>query len=144
MSTRVLSYLPRGSFKVSMTDETLFPPKCCRQPIAINISRIFLKSDLVQQYEKKKLEFGTPNRMYCCNSDCAIFIPQAHIVDETATCPDCDSRTCTSCKARAHTGDCLSDPATQQLLTVAQKNGWQRCFSCWRMVELKIGCNHMT
>lgn len=44
-------------FKVSMTDEALFPPRCCGQPIAMNIAQIFLKSDLVQQYEQKKLEF---------------------------------------------------------------------------------------
>lgn len=42
-----------------------------------------------------------------------------------------------------HTGDCLNDPATQQLLAVAQENGWQRCYSYWRMGELEIGCNHI-
>lgn len=49
-----------------------------------------------------------------------------------------------NCKARAHTGDCLNDPATRKLIAVAQENGWQRCYSCWRMVELEIGCNHIT
>lgn len=131
-------------FKASMTDETLFPPKCCRQPISMDIARIFLKPEIVQQYEKKKLEFETPNKTYCYNPECAIFIPTAHVVGETATCPECDSITCTSCKARAHTGDCLNDPATQQLLAVAQENGWQRCHTCWRMVELEMGCNHIT
>ncbi|EED14044.1 IBR finger domain protein [Talaromyces stipitatus ATCC 10500] len=130
-------------FKASMTDETLFPPKCCRQPIAMNFARIFLKSDLVQQFEKKKIEFETPNRTYCYNTQCSVFIPPAHINGEIATCPNCGFTTCTSCKARAHTGDCL-DEATQQLMATARENGWQRCYSCWRMVELNYGCNHMT
>ncbi|KAL3479213.1 hypothetical protein BJX99DRAFT_268635 [Aspergillus californicus] len=131
-------------FKASMTDESLFPPRCCRQPIKMNIARIFLKSDLVEQYEKKKIEFETPNRTYCYSSQCCAFISTAHINGEVATCPDCGHTTCTNCKARAHTGDCPNDTSMQQLLATAQENGWQRCYSCWRIVELDHGCNHMT
>nr|KMM68472.1 RING finger protein [Coccidioides posadasii RMSCC 3488] len=111
-------------FKASMKDESLFPPRCCRQPIVINIARIFLTNDLVQR----------------CNA----FIDASHIEGEVATCPECGSTTCTSCKGRAHTGDCPNDTAMQQLLSTAQDNGWQRCYSCWRVVELDHGCNHMT
>ncbi|PYH42936.1 BRcat and Rcat domain-containing protein [Aspergillus saccharolyticus JOP 1030-1] len=131
-------------FKASMTDESLFPPRCCRQPINLTIARIFLDSALVDQYEKKKVEYETPNRTYCYSSNCGAFINMSYIDGEAATCPDCGHTTCTNCKRRAHTGDCPDDTALQQLLVTAQQNGWQRCFSCWRMVELDHGCNHMT
>ncbi|EAS30134.3 IBR finger domain-containing protein [Coccidioides immitis RS] len=85
-------------FKASMKDESLFPPRCCRQPIVINIARIFLTNDLVQRYEKKKIEFETPNRTYCYSPRCNAFIDASHIEGEVATCPECGSTTCTSCK----------------------------------------------
>ncbi|KAJ5496439.1 IBR finger domain protein, partial [Penicillium fimorum] len=131
-------------FKASITDESLFPPRCCRQPINLSTARIFLKFDLVQLYEKKKVEFETPNRTYCYSTECSVFIGESHIDGEVATCPDCQHTTCTNCKGRAHTGDCPNDSAMQQLLSAAQENGWQRCYSCWRLVELDHGCNHMT
>ncbi|PYH29936.1 BRcat and Rcat domain-containing protein [Aspergillus neoniger CBS 115656] len=130
-------------FESSMTDESLFPPRCCRQPIDLTTARIFLKSDLVEQYQKKKVEYETPNRTYCYSSNCGAFIDISHISGEVATCPDCGHTTCANCKGRAHTGDCPDDSSLQQLLATAQENGWQRCFSCWRVVELSYGCNHM-
>ncbi|KAL4787730.1 hypothetical protein BJX76DRAFT_353991 [Aspergillus varians] len=131
-------------FETSMTDESLFPPRCCRQPIAINIARIFLKPGLAKEYEKKKIEFDTPNRTYCYAPECSAFIHPSLINDTVATCPKCAFTTCTQCKGRAHIGDCPNDSAMQQLLDTAVQNGWQRCYSCWRMVELDHGCNHMT
>ncbi|KAJ9224086.1 hypothetical protein DTO169C6_3706 [Paecilomyces variotii] len=131
-------------FEACQTDESLFPPRCCGQPIVMNIARIFLTQDVVQRYEKKKIEFETPNRVYCYSAECSAFIHTSHIDGEIATCPDCGLTTCTSCKGRAHVGDCPNDTAMQQLLATAQENGWQRCYSCWRMVELEHGCNHMT
>ncbi|KMU86809.1 RING finger protein [Coccidioides immitis H538.4] len=80
-------------FKASMKDESLFPPRCCRQPIVINIARIFLTNDLVQRYEKKKIEFETPNRTYCYSPRCNAFIDASHIEGEVATCPECGSTT---------------------------------------------------
>lgn len=131
-------------FKASITDESLFPPRCCRQPINLSTARIFLKSDLAQLYEKKKIELETPNRTYCYSSICSVFIEKSHIDGEVATCPECQHTTCITCKGRAHTGDCPNDSAMQQLLLAAQENEWQRCYSCWRLVELDHGCNHMT
>jgi hypothetical protein len=131
-------------FKASITDESLFPPRCCRQPINLSTARIFLNSDLVHLYEKKKIEFETLNRTYCYSTGCSLFIEECHIDGEVATCPECQHTTCISCKNRAHTGDCPNDSAMQQLLLAARDNGWQRCYSCWRLVELDHGCNHMT
>ncbi|KAJ5346956.1 uncharacterized protein N7506_000209 [Penicillium brevicompactum] len=131
-------------FRASITDESLFPPRCCSQPIHLSTARIFLKSDLAQLYEKKKIELETPNRTYCYSTICSVFIEQSHIDGEVATCPECQHTTCITCKGRAHTGDCPNDSAMRQLLLAAQENEWQRCYSCWRLVELDHGCNHMT
>jgi hypothetical protein len=30
------------------------------------------------------------------------------------------------------------------VLEAARENGWQRCNNCRRLVELDMGCNHMT
>ncbi|KFY82353.1 hypothetical protein V498_08618, partial [Pseudogymnoascus sp. VKM F-4517 (FW-2822)] len=39
---------------------------------------------------------------------------------------------------------CPRDEETNRLLEAAKEAGWQRCYSCRTMVELKEGCNHMT
>ncbi|KAL4950633.1 hypothetical protein BDW69DRAFT_197103 [Aspergillus filifer] len=131
-------------FEASINDESLFPPRCCRKPFALKIVRIFLNSDLIKRFEEKKTEFETPNRTYCYSPECSAFIHPSNIEDDIATCPQCSFTTCASCKERAHTGDCPNDTAMQQLLETAQQKGWQRCYSCWRLVELEHGCNHMT
>lgn len=131
-------------FRSSMTDESLFPPRCCRNPIALSFVRIFLTSDIVRQYEQKRIEFATSNKTYCCSPYCSAFIPPANIHDDLATCPECGMLTCTMCKMAAHEGDCPADTSLQQLLETATENGWQRCYNCRRLVELDTGCNHMT
>ncbi|PWY65969.1 IBR finger domain-containing protein [Aspergillus heteromorphus CBS 117.55] len=134
----------KALFETSMADESLFPPRCCKQTIDINMARIFLKPDVIQQYERKKVEFETHDRTYCHSSQCSAFIGPSYISGAVATCPDCGHTTCTECKKPAHTGDCPSDTEMQQLLATAEQKGWQRCLVCWRVVERMYGCNHAT
>ncbi|KAI6709609.1 hypothetical protein JHW43_007879 [Diplocarpon mali] len=132
-------------FNASITDDTLFPPRCCRELITPSGNvRIYLSTDIVQLYEAKKIEFDTPNRTYCSNPLCSSFIRVEHISGDQASCQRCRAVTCTICKSAAHRGDCPEDTALQLVLEVARDNGWQRCWSCHRMVELDTGCNHMT
>ncbi|RDL37534.1 uncharacterized protein BP5553_04967 [Venustampulla echinocandica] len=131
-------------FKASLTDDSLFPPRCCRQPVASSILRVFLPADLLYQYEEKKIEHETPNRTYCSNASCSAFIKAENIADERASCRVCSCITCTICKAKAHRGDCPADTTLQEMLLVADANGWKRCFGCRRLVELAHGCNHIT
>ncbi|KAE9378173.1 hypothetical protein N431DRAFT_174373 [Stipitochalara longipes BDJ] len=134
----------RELFLASLGDDSLFPPRCCRQSIATGSSiRIFLTGDLIQQYEQKKIEFETPDRTYCSNRSCSAFIRVENTANEQASCQSCLAVTCTICKA-THTGDCPEDMALQQALDAAQEHGWQRCYNCRRLVELIIGCNHIT
>ena len=134
----------RELYSHAITDDTLFPPRCCRQPITSSCVRVFLPSELFHQYEQKKIELDTPNRTYCSNPTCSIFIYPENIVNDQATCPDCGATTCTMCKLEGHSGDCPSDLGLQQVLDTANENGWQRCYKCRGLVELEHGCNHMT
>ena len=130
--------------ETSMRDEAYFPPRCCRQPFSIDKLRMLVPSDLVKAYERKRVEFETPNRTYCHVPTCSAFISVNGHSSDTAYCPHCGNATCTICKSASHEGDCPEDAGVQQLLAAADGNGWQRCFSCRRVVELHDGCNHMT
>ncbi|KAI0172598.1 hypothetical protein GGR52DRAFT_415183 [Hypoxylon sp. FL1284] len=129
-------------FGAAATDESLFPPRCCKQPIPLDKSQPFLDSNVVRQYRKKAVEFSSPHRVYCYG--CAAFIPPTNHKDDAATCSDCGCQTCISCKGAQHGGDCPEDEKLQQVLQMAREEGWQRCQNCWCMVELDMGCYHMT
>jgi hypothetical protein len=92
----------RDLFQASMTDDSLFPPRCCRQLITASGVRIFLTTDLIKQYEQKKVELETPDRTYCSNPLCSAFIHPKDITNEQASCPDCGAIACTLCKASSH------------------------------------------
>ena len=131
-------------FELSTTDETLFPPRCCRQEMPLSSVRSYLSTELVDTFEEKAIEYRTPNRTYCSQPTCSAFIPLGNIENENAACSVCAFITCTICKSPAHEGDCPEDTTTQQVLDLAQEEGWQRCYNCRRLVELNLGCNHMT
>jgi hypothetical protein len=132
-------------FTGSFTDESLFPPRCCRQTIPVSDASQFLSNEMKVIYAEKAVEFSTPNRTYCSQAACSAFITPDSIHNQTAHCPRCSTRTCTLCKGAAHVGqDCPEDPNHQAVLDLAQQEGWRACYSCHRMVELDTGCYHMT
>ncbi|KAI0513282.1 hypothetical protein F5B22DRAFT_247586 [Xylaria bambusicola] len=131
-------------FRDAMVDESLFPPRCCKQPIPLDKSQLFLDANVVLQFRQKALELATPNRTYCHNTSCGAFIPRVNDPGTIATCPDCHRETCTMCKGAWHSGDCPNDEHLQQVLQLAREQGWQRCRNCWGIVELNQGCYHMT
>ncbi|KAB8360585.1 hypothetical protein FH972_024325 [Carpinus fangiana] len=131
-------------FKSSLVDESLFPPRCCRQQIPLAGVRIFLDPQVAKDFEVKSPELSTPNRTYCSNLECSTWIPPSDISDDIAVCQKCEERTCTICKKSSHTGDCPEDEGLRQLLETARTNHWQRCYECKRVVDLNFGCNHIT
>lgn len=133
-------------FEGSITDETLFPPRCCRQTIPISRVRHFVGRQLATRTERKAIEHSTPNRTYCYSPACATFIEPGYISGASGICPkpQCNRRTCVLCKKPAHDGDCPWDDNVEAILELAQLEGWQRCSACRNMVELRTGCNHMT
>ncbi|KAJ8117071.1 hypothetical protein ONZ43_g4295 [Nemania bipapillata] len=131
-------------FQHAMLDESLFPPRCCREEIPVDANRLFLNSELVQEFKKKAVEFSTPNRTYCHRPTCSAFIPPAMVKDDVARCPQCNAQTCVICTGAMHGGDCPWDTELQRTLELAQEEEWQRCPKCRTMIELEIGCLHMT
>ncbi|KAI1762122.1 hypothetical protein GGR53DRAFT_430471 [Hypoxylon sp. FL1150] len=131
-------------FRCAMSDETLFPPRCCRQTIPLERNQIFLPEDLVHQFRAKSVEFSTPHRTYCHEPTCSAFIPPRNYEGDVATCSDCGAQTCVTCKNRWHHDDCPNDEGLQQVLEMAEENSWQRCPRCLSMIELSHGCFHMT
>ncbi|KAK7725334.1 hypothetical protein SLS63_008198 [Diaporthe eres] len=136
----------RNLFTSSLTDETLFPARCCRQKIPEMEPQIqiILGGQLLSRYMAKKVEMETPNKTYCHRPDCSTFIPPQSIENDIANCPKCQNKTCSICKAAAHEGtDCPKDEAAQQLLDLAKQQGWRQCHACKKVIELKYGCNHI-
>ena len=114
-------------FQLSITDESLFPPRCSSEPILLQRVRFFLPSDLAIEFEAKEPELSTRNRTYCHDRTCATCIPAHAIENDIASCPQCYRTTCTMCKHTSHSGDCPQDTALQQLLETANAAQWQRC-----------------
>jgi E3 ubiquitin-protein ligase RNF144 len=129
--------------RTSLTDTTLFPPRCCGTRITIAACIELCPPDLVKQYMDKEVELELPNPVYCSNRYCAKFIKPESVTAEVATCLGCGEETCTICKNMRHKGLCPEDLTVQMLMNVAGEKRWQRCPKCRTMVELLEGCYHM-
>jgi E3 ubiquitin-protein ligase RNF144 len=119
-------------FTSSISNPTLFLPRCCRLIIPLDLCRVMLPKEL------------TPNPTYCANADCSKFIRQKNVRNDVGHCVFCKSTTCVLCKSQNHTGLCPSDPHVQLLMDAAKCSKWQQCTKCNNMVELAQGCFHMT
>ncbi|PYI36389.1 hypothetical protein BP00DRAFT_152494 [Aspergillus indologenus CBS 114.80] len=135
----------RSLFLRATKDPSLFPPRCCRQPIALRSVEHLLLQEEIQDFCEAEIEFTTTDRIYCSNLDCGRFIPPAQITFDMAHCLACDEMTCSMCKSVFHQGeDCPEDMALEATLDLARSEGWQRCFSCRAVVQLGVGCHHIT
>jgi IBR domain, a half RING-finger domain len=143
-------------FTLSVTDPQHMPPKCCTQdhiPLK-HVDRLF--SDKFKHlWNQKYQEFTTKNRIYCPNKGCGEWIKPAYIHTDASggpgggrkygKCSRCKTKVCCLCNGKWHVGkDCPKDEETKKFVEIAKKAGWQRCYNCSAMVELKEGCNHMT
>lgn len=133
------------SFLIRATkDESLFPPRCCRQAIPRVLIEDTLSKTELSDFESATVEFTTTNRTYCSNAECAKFVPPNHDGGDEIVCPYCDTKMCTHCKGSFHAGECVEDQALRAVLQLAEGQRWRRCHGCNALVELDIGCNHMT
>ena len=132
-------------FENSLEDEALFPPRCCEAiPLSLSSVRDILKMSVVIRFMKKEIRRDDPSPTYCSNADCSSYILPDLIEDDVGECDSCHQRTCTHCKKLAHACDCRDDPELESVLEAARTEGWQRCYICHAMVELRSGCNHIT
>ncbi|KAF8862529.1 hypothetical protein BDZ45DRAFT_799021 [Acephala macrosclerotiorum] len=137
-------------FKLSVKDPQHMPPKCCTAdfiPLQ-HVDRLF-DNNFKKLWNAKFAEYSTKNRIYCPVRKCGEWIRPANIHKEDGRkygkCACCKTKVCCLCNGKWHgTKECPKDEETNKLLETAKQAGWQRCYSCRTMVELKEGCNHMT
>lgn len=132
-------------FRDSFKDDTLFPPRCCKQHIDPDAIKIFMTRAILERFEEKMVEFNTMDKTYCSNKVCAAFIMPATISGDVGQCTKCGTLTCAFCKSEAHgEKQCEEDPALKAVIALAETEGWRRCSQCKTMIELRMGCYHMT
>ncbi|KAG2066847.1 hypothetical protein BDR04DRAFT_1106070 [Suillus decipiens] len=137
-------------FQSATRDESLYPPRCCRQNIPLPQVRSHLAQTVLDEFTMKAREFGTIKRVYCAAPTCSRFLGPLHegFLTKVFTCssPTCTMRTCGKCRGRyeGFTHLCTPDAENEQVLTLGRASGWARCPGCAQMIELNIGCFHMT
>ncbi|KAB2104001.1 hypothetical protein AG0111_0g7281 [Alternaria gaisen] len=137
----------KGLFMRSTKDESLYPPRCCKQKIPLDLIARHMEPNELATFELAIVEYATQKKTYCSNHDCATFIVPDSIEPDTnrAMCPKCGAETCAICNNEFHAGSaCPDDPLLRQTRELAREMGWQTCNACYREVDLRIGCNHIT
>lgn len=126
-------------------DETLFPPRCCRTPIPISLVRHFLTAEVCRVFEEKLVEHNDPARTYCSNQTCSVYLRPAVAGRQQngRFCGRCLIWTCSLCK-KGHRPNVDCPDEDEEVLVLGQQEGWRSCPRCRNLIELTVGCNHMT
>lgn len=141
----------RRIFTMSVSDPAHMPPRCCTSehiPLK-HVDKLFDQT-FKKTWNRKFQEYTTRNRIYCPSRGCGEWIKPNHIETDKSgrkvgKCKRCSTKVCCVCNNKAHkSSECPKDPATREFVEIAKQKGWQRCYNCSAMVELKEGCNHMT
>ncbi|KAF5329483.1 hypothetical protein D9619_009199 [Psilocybe cf. subviscida] len=129
-------------------DESLYPLRCCQKTITVTTVFPFISSKLRLAFEAKHAEFSvlSKDRVYCHQPTCSVFLGSSEGLSCTGIlCPACSVSTCPKCKQAAHVEeDCAVSAATIELRALALAQGWQTCPGCHTLIELNMGCYHMT
>ena len=130
-------------------DESLFPLRCCQDPIPVVEVLPVLSPELRTLFQRKHAEFSvlSKDRLYCSNPSCSTFLgsSEGQLSLAGIKCPRCHVNTCPKCKESAHPGEgCGVSASTEALQALAKSQGWQTCPGCDVVVELNLGCYHMT
>ncbi|KAF2686028.1 hypothetical protein K458DRAFT_274706, partial [Lentithecium fluviatile CBS 122367] len=127
------------------SDASLFPPRCCKKPVSLDLCRQLLPKEEVKKFDMRIEEITTKDPIYCSSPHCAQYIQKRMISSGIARCLVCNQRTCAVCKAEEHQDQlCPDDEGTKMLKDQAKKERWQECTSCKNLVELTAGCFHIT
>lgn len=133
-------------------DESLYPLRCCQVNIPANDVVPFISFTLKKVFDAKNAEWSVlaNDRIYCCNPTCSAFlgssIDKRHLEGVPCTSLRCRASTCPRCKQVAHPNelDCSTNRATEEVRALAKQEGWQTCPGCHTIIELNVGCYHMT
>ncbi|KIW37409.1 uncharacterized protein PV06_10451 [Exophiala oligosperma] len=135
----------------ALQNETNYPPKCCLSEIPLLTALYPLDTKQREIYKEKAAEYSIPaqERWYCPNARCSKWIPPAklqRIRHLNQKCPHCSSKICSVCRGPAHSRsvDCPQDFGLEATISLAELEGWRRCYRCRALVERASGCRHMT
>lgn len=94
----------------------------------------------------QELETPTRERFYCANRACGEFIPPIFQgINIPAKCEKCGQSTCKLCRALGHEGECAGpSEEDKQAFALIEKEHYQKCSKCCRVIERTRGCSHMT
>jgi hypothetical protein len=142
----------KRQFTLSVKDPAHMPPRCCtKEHIPLkHVDRLF-DDKFKRLWNQKFEEYTATKNLYCPAKGCGDWIKPSKIrVDLTtgrkyARCSRCSTKVCVLCNSKYHTRrECPKDEETKRLAEMAKEKGWQTCYNCKAVVELKEGCNHMT
>jgi len=128
-------------------DESLYPLKCCKNPLDNDDITAFLEGETLDLFDSKTSEYDVPakDRVYCQKPSCSTFLGAARTTELYMQCSQCNTSTCLGCRQISHPGDsCSENSAIAETKELAKKEHWQTCPSCSAIVELHFGCHHMT
>lgn len=142
----------KRQFTLSVQDPQHMPPRCCtKEHIPLKYAERLFDDKFKVLWNKKYQEYTTENRLYCPARGCGQWIKPSRIrVDTTygkkyAKCGHCGTKVCVLCNSKFHTKrECPRDEGSNRFEEMAKEQGWQKCYNCKAVVELKEGCNHMT
>jgi ariadne-1 len=142
----------KRQFTLSVKDPQHMPPRCCtKEHIPLkHVDRLF-DDKFKRLWNQKFEEYTATKNLYCPGKGCGEWIKPSKIRVDMATgrkyarCGRCNTKACVRCSSVYHPRrECPKDDETARLVQMAKEKGWQRCYNCKAVVELKEGCNHMT
>ncbi|CAL1708947.1 unnamed protein product [Somion occarium] len=147
-----------GSGNPSMVVFPLRCPECSLSEWADGIpddvaARVLSEKNMTTWHHQKLLD-SLP-RHYCPNPRCSALVQLHDDPDEPqAQCPACSTLMCVPCRVVWHQDLSCEEyqalpldersPEDQQALQLMKAQNWRRCPKCAFIVELSVGCNHIT
>ncbi|KAK6350562.1 hypothetical protein TWF718_003752 [Orbilia javanica] len=117
-------------------------PRCCGEALPLTFAgEVLMENELDQLMDRRDAQESS-KQVSCV--DCKKDLLQGSIKDNSAYCIDCAKFTCVHCGKDLHNGICPEDKETAMLLETAKDQGWSKCGKCNQLVELTVGCFHMT
>lgn len=127
----------------ALRTESSFPPKCCLTEIPLQTVLLPLDRKQRETYKEKAAEYAVPadKRWYCPNSKCLKWMPPrkpSRFMSSSIRCSHCYTRVCVTCRGISHrrSRECPQDYGLEATLSLAEAEGWRRCFKCRALVEV--------
>ncbi|KAJ5389369.1 IBR domain protein [Penicillium cataractarum] len=138
----------REIVNVAFKDRSMFPLRCCGQEIPAKQVAPALNPRGRRVYIARAFEHATPQaeRWYCPSANCRAWISPRYIRSgaKSQKCPYCRATICPQCRDLAHgQRQCTHDPGLGEILDMARRRHWQRCYNCHSLVERNRGCPHI-